>query len=364
MDAGGFAEVRAEARGICAELGDRACVAAAYRIEANAWATTGSPAKARPMYAAALKMANEMGNLLEKLNALNGLGYVEQLQGDLEAAERDFREALAVGTEIGAQKRYPVCLDLAEVLAERGREADARVFAKEALDAATLAHDPESSGLSEAVLGRSLALEGKLADAIARYNAAVGALRDVNEPVELGRALLELGDAQLQQGDEAGARKSYEEVRELDRRHRGFAHPEMEVAFARLALHDGKAEEAATLARSALNEFTAAERKGDRMQAAAVLVRALIARGKVAEASETVSQIAPGDGKSLPVEASVRFRIARCLVAANTGHRADADREMETISGEVSRIGLAPLEKETRQAREALLRVASASPPL
>ncbi len=69
----GFAGVRAEARGICTELGDRACVAAAYRMEANAFASSGSPAKAQPLYATALSIANEMGNATEKLNALTGL---------------------------------------------------------------------------------------------------------------------------------------------------------------------------------------------------------------------------------------------------------------------------------------------------
>ena len=89
----GFLSVREEARGICAELGDRACVAAAYRIEANALATTGAPRSARPLYAKVLELANEIGNQLEKLNALTGLGYTENLMGDLKSAEAHYRAA-------------------------------------------------------------------------------------------------------------------------------------------------------------------------------------------------------------------------------------------------------------------------------
>jgi tetratricopeptide (TPR) repeat protein len=72
----GYADKRAEARTICAELGDRTCVVAAYRIEANAMATQGKLAAARPLYQSALEVSNQIGNSLEELNALNGLAYV------------------------------------------------------------------------------------------------------------------------------------------------------------------------------------------------------------------------------------------------------------------------------------------------
>ena len=78
----GFADVRAEARRICMELGDRACVAAAYRIEANALAATGSPVRRGRCMSRFWEIANGIGNQLEKLNALTGLAYTETRQGD------------------------------------------------------------------------------------------------------------------------------------------------------------------------------------------------------------------------------------------------------------------------------------------
>ena len=355
----GYADVRGEARRICAELGDRACVAGAYRIEANALAATGAPAAARPLYAAALEIANQMGNLLEKLNALTGLAYTEEQQGDLKAAEADYRAALVVGTEMGSQKRYPVCLDLAEVLALEGRIADARHLSEEALKDSRQAGDQESMGLSQALLAHILALEGKFPDAIAGYHDAVGVLRDVREVEELGRTLLEMGDAQMAQGDAVGARKSYEEVRDLDRQlPGGFARPEIGMGFARLSLTDGHAEDAAAQARGALETFTAEGREGDRLQAAALLAHTLVAEGRIGDASAVLSQIPSPEGKALPVEAVVHFRIACSVVAANAGRRAEAVRTIDTIMAEVSRLGLPPLEKETRLAREAIMKTA------
>ena len=356
----GFADVRAEARGICAELGDRACVAAAYRIEANAFATTGAPATARPLYAAALEIANQMGNLNEKLNALSGLAYVESQQGDVQAAEAHDRAALAVGSEMGQLKKYPVLVDLAGVLAAEGRIADSRALGEQALDDSRQVRDQEGIGLSELVLAHALAREGKLPAAITRYNEAVRILREVQEPGQVGLALLELGDAQMQQGDTVGALKSYEEARDLDRHvPGGFARPEIAMEFARVRLAGGQAEEAAEFARSAMNTFTSSGREGERLRAAALLARALIARGNIGEASGVLDAIPPPEGRAYPIEAVVQFRIARCLVAANGGRRAEAGRAMDVIAAEVSHLGLPPLEKETREAREAVLKTAS-----
>jgi tetratricopeptide (TPR) repeat protein/TolB-like protein len=360
LAAAGFADVRAEARRICAELGDLACVAAAYRIEANSFAGTGAPARAQPLYAAVLEIANQIGNLLEKLNALQGRAYVENVQGDLKAAEEDYRAALAVGSEIGPQKSYEVLLSLAGVLAAEGRIADSRAMGEQALDMSRQTGDRESIGLGEAVLAHALALEGKFPDAVASYNEAIRILRDVGNPSELGLTLLDLGDAQMEQGDTGGARQSYEESRDLYRRiPGGVPQPEIAMAFARLSMAAGRAVEATADARSALNAFAAAGREGARLQAAALLARAFIAQGNIGEASGVLAQIPSPEGRGLPVEAVVQFRIARCYVAAHAGRPAEARRTMDLLTAEVSRLGLPPLEKEARLAREAVMKTAS-----
>ena len=361
LDIPGYGELRAEARGICAEMGDRACVAAAYRIEANSLVTT--PAKARPLYAAALAIANEMGNQVERLNALSGIGYAEELQGDLNAAEADYRQALAVGTEIGPQKRYPACLDLAGVLAEEGRTAESRALAAEALDGASQSHDKETIGNAQVALAHVLALEGKFPDAVAGYHEAIAVLREVQEPLELTMALLGLGDTQVEQGDTVAARKSLEEASDLDHQHGGLARADVDIAFARLALATGQTQEAGNRARAAMIAYEAAGRDGDRLQATALLARALVARGDTAAASGALAGIPAPDGRAFPIAAMVQFRIARCLVAAHAGQRAEADRAMDSIAAEVSRLGLRPLENETRRAREAVMKTASAAPP-
>jgi tetratricopeptide (TPR) repeat protein len=352
----GFAHVREEARGICADLGDRACVAAAYRIEANALATTGSPRSARPLYAKVLEISNEIGNQLEKLNALTGLAYTENLMGDLKSAEADYRQALAVGTTIGTQKRYPVCLELARVLEAQGKIAPARAMGEEALQASRAAEEQESIALSESAIAGALALGGQFAEAISHYNDAIVILRKVNEAVDLAMVLLDLGNAQTEQGNLAQARKSFDEARDLDRKNGGFARAEIERALARLALASGQTEEAEAHARTAMDAFAAAGREGDRLGAAALLARTLLASGNPAQASAILDRVPMVDGSTLPIGPVIHFRIARGLVAASLGHRPEADRAIEKIAAEASEMGLRPLAEEALLARARMMK--------
>jgi hypothetical protein len=136
----------------------------------------------------------------------------------------------------------------------------------------------------------------------------------------------------------------------------GFAQPEIDMAFARLSLAGGQPADAAAHARAAMKAFTSSGREGDRLQAAALVVRALISSGNVEQASEVLGQIPSPEGKGFPVPAVVHFRIARCLVLANTGGRAEAVRSMNAITAEMARLGLTTLEREARLAKEAVVK--------
>jgi tetratricopeptide (TPR) repeat protein len=363
LAAAGFADVRAEARRICAELGDRACVAAAYRIEGNQMAASGNLAAARSLYQAALEMANQIGNANEKLNTLAGLANAAKLQGDLRAAERYCRAALPVGEEMGPQKSYPVSLDLAGVLAEEGRIAEALALIRQSLQVSRRIGDREGIGLSLGALAHTLALQGRSSDALGSYREALGILREVNEPFHLGETLLEMGNTQLEQGDLPAARKSFEETRTLSHDFPGgFAASEIERAFARLSLAEGHFADAAAHARLALGSFAAAGREGDRIEAAAVLTRALMAQGSIAEASAVMEQVPSPDVRKLPAESVLQFQIARCLVLAHTGRREEAVRAMDVISAEAARSGLPRLAREALQARQAVAKVTRPAP--
>jgi tetratricopeptide (TPR) repeat protein len=351
----GFEQLRAEARGICAELGDRLCVAAAYRIEANQRAVAGQLAVARQLYNSAFEIANQIGNSNEKLNALSGLANAAKLQGDLRASEGYSRAALPIASDLGPQKCHPVYLDLADVLAESGRISEARGFIEQALRIARQIGEREGIGLGEAALAHTLALEGQSAAALGEYKQALAILREVNDPFDSSETLVDFGDAQIDQGDLAGARKSFEEARTLA--HDIPGQPEIELGWAHLSFAEGQFANAAAHARSALNQFTSSGREADRYQAAAVLSRALLDQGLLADATAVLAQFPAPDATRFPVRSVVQFEIARCFVLAKTGRRAEAMQNIDALIAATARRGIPRFQRDAVLAKKAIARI-------
>jgi tetratricopeptide (TPR) repeat protein len=281
-----------------------------------------------------------------------------KLQGDLSAAESSYKRALTVSSEMGPQKSQAVMQGLADVLAEEGRLPEARTLDEHALDIARQTGEREGVALSQAGIANTLALGGRSGEALAKYDEAIGTLRDVNDPYYLGQVLLDAGNAQLDQGNLAAARKTFEEVRALARRFPDWRVPEVEMAFARLEFAEDHAADAVSHARLALNGFAASGRQGDRFEAAAVLVRALIAQHEIAEASQALAQLPSPDGQNLPAQNIVPFEIARCFVLANTGKREEALREINAIAADAARSGVPIIAREAQQAKKALVKTA------
>ncbi len=161
----GFADVRGEARGICAELGDSACVMAAYRIEANAMAVGGDSRRRGAWIGAGNRAAH--GERARTAEWQFRHGRCGQTQGDLPVAETYWRAALAVGGEMGPQKSYPVGLDLAEVSAQKGQNAEARKLIERSLEVAREIGDREGVAMGEAALADLLAMSGQRSEALA-----------------------------------------------------------------------------------------------------------------------------------------------------------------------------------------------------
>jgi len=351
----GYADVRAEAREICAELGDRACVAAAYRVEANNLLATGELRGARRSYEKALEIAISMGNSPEKLNALHGLGYAANLQGDLPQAEIYLRAALPVASQLGRQQQYPIVLDLADVLAQQGHLSEAGEKIEEALRTSQQTGEREGIGLSEAALAHLLELQDKGADALAKYREALPILREVGDPFLMTGTLLDFGNAQLEQGNLDGARKTFDEAAAIVRRYPDFLWSlDLQLAQARLSLYERHYSDAASHSRLALQGFQATGRAGDRLQAAAVLARALIGLGSVTDAAKTVALPAPNRAR-LPIQSVIQYEMAHCYVLAKTGSRAEVVAATNAMLMNASHYRIPRVQREALEVSQATL---------
>jgi len=348
------AEVRAEARNICAQLGDRSCVAAAYRMEANNKAMAGELVAADQIYSATLKIANEIGNRLEQLNALNGFAYTTVREGDLPAAEAYLRRAVAVATEMGAQKSYQMSLGLADVLAEEGRLAEARNLIADAGKTANQVSEQNGIAHAQSALAHVLALENRFSEANTKYLAAVATLHAVNDAYDLRDTLLDFEDVQLEANDVSNARKSFEEARRLSQRTGEPLTPELELPFAQLSLAEGRLPDAVAHARSALEWCAKSGRQGDRLRAAAVLMRASLRQHRSADALAVLAPVPAPDANHLPPRSVVEFQIARASVLAKVGRRAEAMRILDEAVKLAARAGIPQLQERAAQARKSL----------
>jgi TolB-like protein/tetratricopeptide (TPR) repeat protein len=352
----GYSDVRAEARRICTELGDRACVAAALRIEANNMVALGDLSTARHLYEDVLETSDQIGNLLERLNALNGLAYTSNLQGELRTAEKEYRLALQTASEMGPTKIYSIELDLADVLTAQGRVADAQALIAHALDIARSVGDKQGIAAGLSGWAQTLALKGNSSEAQSKYSQSIALLREVNDIYELHLTLIAQGDAFVMEGNIEGARRNFQEVQRIVRSfHGGWEDSEIKLAFARTDLAARHFADAETNARAALTGFTRSGREGDRVMAAALLARALVAEGKIQQASEAIAQSTAPEAKDFPVWVPLELQIAKADCLAHSGKPAEAAKMMDTATSTMTRLGLAGLEKEALAAKQSFL---------
>jgi len=175
----------------------------------------------------------------------------------------------------------------------------------------------------------------------------------VHEPYQICLTLLGLAYTFRQQGKLEAALKNDEEAQTLSGHFPGsFADSEIKMAFARVNLAGARFNEAETNARAALNGFTRSGREGDRMMAAGILARALVAEGKIQQASEALIQAPSLDENDLPVWVPLEFQIAKADCLAHSGKPAEAARMMEAAAAQMQRLGLPALEKEAQTAKQ------------
>ncbi len=93
-----------QALALCREIGDRAGVTEALNSLGETLLATGRAADASTPLAAALALAGQTGNRHQRARAHQGLGHARHDLGDPGQARRDWQEALALYTEIGASE--------------------------------------------------------------------------------------------------------------------------------------------------------------------------------------------------------------------------------------------------------------------
>jgi tetratricopeptide (TPR) repeat protein len=150
--------------------------------------------------------------------------------------------------------------------------------------------DPRQSAsyVSDIALVRKT--QGRLHEAQQLSEQSVVLHRQMDDPGALAEVINIAGHVLLAQGDLEGARKNYQEARDL--RQKIAVRPDVAdsmTSFALLALAEGRPAEAEPLLKDAIEEFGKDRSIGNQVMAIVLLSRALLAQGQLDEAQKTLT---------------------------------------------------------------------------
>jgi tetratricopeptide (TPR) repeat protein len=298
----------------------------------------GDLAGALDKYSQELTIVRDVGNKRAQASALNNMALVLNQQGDLERSRAMWEQAEQAFRELGDRSNTSVVLvNIGGVLKDHGEISVARQKYEQALVLAREVNDADGTVLALNALGTVLDAQGDFP----------GARKLLRQSVEIDLAngqksassenLVDLADVLQHQGDLSGARKAYEDAlaasqasgekslsayasfgmgriaflsADFNAAHRNYGQAlqlrkdlgenftisETEMDIAELSIEEGHAAEAEPDLRRVRDVFLKAKKKDDMVDATAMLVHALLAQGKNAEAGRELDLLLPAGG--------------------------------------------------------------------
>jgi tetratricopeptide (TPR) repeat protein len=333
-----------EARAICTQYGDQACIAAILRRVGNTRLYLRDLDGAERNYGQALKIARGIGSLEEESKILSGLAGLQSFKGDLAEHVRIEERLITLSRASQSPSAEQASLDnLAQALLEQGKIEEARQAEQTALRIA------REIGAQTGVAGELLALsdiserEGNLA-AARQFCDEAQPLAARFPPEYQAAALEQKARLFLIEDDLTAAQRALDEEAQV-RKHWPDSSGASHQLGARFALVAGKVPDAEAFAREAIKIAADHHLVHEQARAEALLGLALLAQGK-SDAARTVMQ------QAMARTENSQFRLIRLEVAIASA------RVMETAEQ------LPPLIREARALKDYELeiegRVASA----
>jgi DNA-binding winged helix-turn-helix (wHTH) protein/tetratricopeptide (TPR) repeat protein len=281
---------------------------------------------ARQSYAA----AGDRNNEARTEGDFAGLYY--QL-GDLDRAQKMFREAIAVFREVGdIQGISAGSGNLGDVALAKGNLDEAARVLADAIPGYKEMGDKDGVALTLNDLGEVARRRGDLKKAMQTYEQAKMTAQEIDDKRALAYILGGIGDVLLDRSDLAAAQKSYEESLAI-RRQIGDkqAAAQSQLSLARLAIEEGRAADAEAVIRACKEQFHQDQQADDELYAGIVLIAAFVAESKVAQAENTIEQTRPLSGKSANKFLQLQFDIESARTEAASGHGARARAKIEKV---------------------------------
>ncbi|MFZ0641864.1 MAG: protein kinase [Candidatus Acidiferrales bacterium] len=342
-----------EAVRIYADAGDQVDSARAliyYGVELD---DAGDAVSARVKEEEALAIFRKAGFMRGIANALNDIAIIQEDQGDLRGAIRNYAEAGKINRDIGNTLTTSAEVgNTGDAFRKLGRFADAR----EAFEAA-LAIDREKDNKRNQVIwyenySTLLFVQGDLAGAKKMLDQMAALLRESADPA--GSAGLLSGQARIlfAEGDLDAAQAKYQQTVDLGKQSGDEdSVAQGQVELARIAIEEGRPAEAEAPCREALNVFQSARDSDKIVWGGSVLAIAFLTQNKVADAQGEIDSFAAYLAKSQNYETNIPAAIMIARVRAAADHSTEAMPNLQGTITEAHKLGFIPFEFEARLAQ-------------
>jgi DNA-binding winged helix-turn-helix (wHTH) protein/Tfp pilus assembly protein PilF/TolB-like protein len=340
----GVAAIRSEAQSVCQDVQDFLCVAQALRSEGNHNLLNGELKEAEKNYNQALAIDTQIGQLGEKVNEWNGLGFIHWDLDDFAAAEGNFRDALHAREELGGNPAM-ILNNYGELLTAAGRLPEARRSLDEALKDARAAKEVDSEATSLADMAELERVEGHPRIAVELALGAETAAKKSGSPTMLYGAEEVLALAQSTVGETRLAEIALGEFEAQRPLTQSGDIAEFDFVRAAIRFDEGIYADAGKFARNSRDEARNASIREKENLAEALLIKALLAQNRLNEASAEALRVSAPPQAPEPALSRLETRLAELAANSRMSGRAGAG-EFRTLAAEAHRTGYLELELE------------------
>lgn len=339
-----------QAQELYTAAGDRNGAAICMIYSGDSIYDRGQFAEARRQFESALPVFREIGDVHHTRSTLERIGNTFYDQGNLHVANDYYQQALKIDLEIGETSDLASDYgNIANALDGLGDLAGSKTMQEQALAAFEKSGNRRGAAVTLGNLGGLMIELGDPASARKYFEQALTRMREISFQSGEPYPAAGLGDASLSEGDVAGARKLYEAALGLAREaHRDDRAAEIQTALAVVALEEKRFAEGEAMAGSAIVTFDKENSVENGAWARAVLARNLLAQGNLPEA-KAYAEKAIALSRQTPAQTQ-RFEaiLADAQVKAKTGGTSEARKELEAMRASAHKFGYRFYEYEAR----------------
>jgi tetratricopeptide (TPR) repeat protein len=313
--------------------GDKLGAAAALNNIGLILMDRGNFTGARNAHQEALQLRREIGNLRGVAGSLNNIGLLLDREGEFAEARRYYEQSLEIRRNIGDKAGAAGALgNIANILEYQADLEESRKMHELSLNMIGEL-DKRIDPVEEQNIAIVLQEQGKLADAKSMFQNAVDTSRAIHDPGVQAAALVGLGDVLLLKGDFAGAYAAQHEALEIRQKDGETTETaESYVELAKVALAQSRPIEAENLSRRALTEFLKEKNRDGEIVARCALAEALLAKRTWTEANRESAKAAHIAERTQYVKRRLTANITAARILIASSQPGDLDQALRYLA--------------------------------